>query len=127
MSFSARGCGGLCVLVGLAASPPPAEVEFLEPLPVIEFPSGARFATATVLVRNSGGQPLRIVRVHSSCWCATAVVQRGEIPPDSVTLLWIQVAAAGLDQDSLGWLHFTLESNACNSPTLLRLSIRRYQ
>ncbi len=126
-SFYPKGWLWICAAVSVAASEPPAEVEFLQPLPIIELPSSARFATATVLLRNRGGRLLRIGSVRSSCWCATAVVQRGEVPPDSLSVLRIQVTAAGLDPDSLTWLQFTLESNACNSPTPLRLAVRRRQ
>ncbi|MEN3027414.1 MAG: DUF1573 domain-containing protein [Chlorobiota bacterium] len=101
------------------------EIEFLQPLPVIELPASERFASVTVLFRNVGGTPLRIRNVRSDCWCATAVVQQAEVLPDSLGMLRVQVTAAGLGQDSLAWLTFSVESNACNSPTPLRIAVRR--
>ncbi len=109
----------------LSASGVPPELEFLRPLPVLELAAGERFATATVLLRNSGGEPLRIFRIRSECWCATAVVSQAEIAPDSIAVLRLQLATAGLGPDSLQWLSFTVESNACNSPTPLRIPVRR--
>ncbi|MCS6965849.1 MAG: DUF1573 domain-containing protein [Candidatus Kapabacteria bacterium] len=121
---SATGLFVLASFLGTAQCGLP-EIEFLQPLPVVELPAGERFAAVTVLFRNVGGRQLRIRNVRSDCWCATAVVQQGEVLPDSLGALRVQVSAAGLGQDSVVWLAFSVESTACNSPTPLRIAVRR--
>jgi hypothetical protein len=103
----------------------PPEVELLQPLPSIELPDTARFATVTVLVRNRGGQLLQLRAVRSQCWCATVSVQQGNIPPDSLGILRVMVTAAGVGNEGETRLRFTLESNACNSPLVFELPVRR--
>lgn len=112
--------------VGLGASPHggPPELEFLQPVPVVDLALHERSAAVVVLFRNCGGQMLHVRSVRSECWCATATVLRGSIPPDSLGALYVMVSRAGIG-DSLTWIQFLVESNACNSPTLLRLAVRR--
>ncbi|GBD07416.1 hypothetical protein HRbin21_01240 [bacterium HR21] len=124
-SFSGSLVGGLLATAALCAQPFPPELELLQPLPSIELPDTARFATVTVLFRNRGGQLLQLRAVRSECWCATVSVQRGGVPPDSLGILRVMVTAAGLGDEREERLRFTIESNACNSPLVFELPVRR--
>jgi hypothetical protein len=52
-------------------------------------------ASGTIVVKNEGNTPFRIIGTHQSCGCTTAVVKKGEISPGETSEITYEMQAHG--------------------------------
>lgn len=85
-------------------------------------PKTGKFVIRELMVYNKGGSPLEIIRAKGSCYCASATVLKSPIDTASSGKIMLYVNLDGL-YEANNIIEYTIESNAVNSPTSVRITI----
>lgn len=81
-----------------------------------------KFITEEVKILNRGGLPLIIEKVSGSCFCSSAKVMNNEVYPLEIGKLLLMINTDGLS-DTNNIVEFYIESNAENSPFVIRVEV----
>ncbi len=81
---------------------------------VVYYPDSVRFVRESIKVINTGGSPMTIKEVKSSCGCATAGVGRAVIHPTSLGYIYLNIDVSRLT-DSVMRVDYYIYTNAEDS------------
>lgn len=116
----------LICLTAVAAIPqedPP--VLKLDPPALVVDADSAGFVVTRVKFVNTGGGTATVSSVTGSCGCASASVQRNHASGITYGELRLGINAQSF-KDSLNNVDFTVHSNAKNSPSVIRVVVRKH-
>lgn len=125
-------CLFLPAISGFAQSPAPTSPDSIPPVMLVkpllinvEHPD-SRFIEREVKVFNRGGGSLRILSIAASCGCSSGKTLQSEIHPLEAGRIMLSVNLDGMYEDK-NEVEFIIESNAKNSPVIVKIAIKDYE